>query len=58
MQYRQFGTTEIHLPAIGMGCMGMSHAYGEPDDEESIATLEKAIEIGITFWSIEINALH
>jgi aryl-alcohol dehydrogenase-like predicted oxidoreductase len=30
--------------------MGMSHAYGEPNDEESIATLEKALEIGITFW--------
>jgi aryl-alcohol dehydrogenase-like predicted oxidoreductase len=30
--------------------MGMSHAYGEPDDVESIATLEKAIELGVTFW--------
>jgi aryl-alcohol dehydrogenase-like predicted oxidoreductase len=50
MKYRRFGTTEIELPAIGLGCMGMSHAYGEPNDEESIATLEKAIEIGITFW--------
>jgi aryl-alcohol dehydrogenase-like predicted oxidoreductase len=50
MQTRRFGNTEIQLPAIGLGCMGMSHAYGEPNDEESIATLEKAIEIGITFW--------
>jgi aryl-alcohol dehydrogenase-like predicted oxidoreductase len=30
--------------------MGMSHAYGTPDDDESIATLEKALEIGINFW--------
>ena len=30
--------------------MGMNHAYGEPDDVESIATLEKAIELGINFW--------
>ncbi|MBI2416387.1 MAG: aldo/keto reductase [Ignavibacteriales bacterium] len=50
MQQRKFANTNILLPAIGLGCMGMSHAYGEPDDVESIATLEKAIEIGITFW--------
>jgi len=50
MLYRRLGKTDIHLPSIGLGCMGMSHGYGEPNDEESIATLEKAIEIGVTFW--------
>ncbi|MDP4240992.1 MAG: aldo/keto reductase [Bacteroidota bacterium] len=50
MIYRRLGKTDIHLPSIGLGCMGMSHGYGEPNDEESIATLEKAIEIGVTFW--------
>lgn len=50
MIYRNFGKTDIKLPSIGLGCMGMSHGYGEPDDNESIATLEKAIEIGVTFW--------
>lgn len=50
MQFRNLGNTGIKLSAIGLGCMSMSHAYGQPNDEESIATLEKAIEIGVTFW--------
>jgi len=50
MKYRPFGQTDIQLPALGLGCMGMSHGYGSPDDAESLATLEKAIEIGMVFW--------
>jgi aryl-alcohol dehydrogenase-like predicted oxidoreductase len=50
MKLRKFANTDIMLPAIGLGCMGMNHAYGEPDDAESLATLNKAIDLGITFW--------
>jgi aryl-alcohol dehydrogenase-like predicted oxidoreductase len=50
MKYRKLGSTDIELSAVGLGCMGMNHGYGQPDDTESIATLEKAIEIGVNFW--------
>lgn len=49
MKYRLLGNNE-KLSAIGLGCMSMSHAYGVPDDEESIATLNLALELGINFW--------
>ncbi len=50
MKYRSFANTDIKLSSIGLGCMGMNHGYGVPDDKESFATLEKSIELGINFW--------
>jgi aryl-alcohol dehydrogenase-like predicted oxidoreductase len=49
MKYRTLAGKE-KLSAIGLGCMSMSQAYGVPNDEESIATLNLALELGINFW--------
>lgn len=53
MQYRKLGETGESISAIGLGCMGMSYAYGTAQDfneTESLATLELALDLGINFW--------
>jgi aryl-alcohol dehydrogenase-like predicted oxidoreductase len=46
---RRLGPKGPQVSAVGLGCMGMSQSYGTPDDRESLATLERALELGVTF---------
>ncbi|MCG8922900.1 aldo/keto reductase [Lentzea sp. CC55] len=48
MQKRQLGATGPVVSALGLGCMGMSHAYGPADRDESIATVRAALDAGVT----------
>jgi aryl-alcohol dehydrogenase-like predicted oxidoreductase len=49
MKTRRLGNTGIHIPAIGLGCMGMSSVYGTADDPTSIAVIHRALDLGINF---------
>jgi aryl-alcohol dehydrogenase-like predicted oxidoreductase len=50
LQLRELGSQGLRVSALGLGCMGMSQSYGTPDDAESIATIERALELGVTFF--------
>src|SRR5208282_2869909 len=50
MEKRKLGAQGLEVSELGLGCMGMSQFYGPRDDIESIATLERAIELGIDFF--------
>ena len=50
MQHRKLGTQGLEVGALGLGCMGMSWVYGSPDDAESIATIHRAMELGVTLF--------
>ena len=47
MEYQLFGKTDVEVSRIGLGCYGMSGAYGTADDGESIATIHRAMEFGV-----------
>jgi len=50
MKQRALGQQGLTVSAQGLGCMGMSFAYGEADEAESIATLHRALELGVNFF--------
>jgi len=57
MQYRQLG--KIEVSSIGLGCMGLSQAYGVQDEAASIRTLHRSIDLGVTFFdTAEVYGPH
>ena len=50
LKKRKLGSQGLEVSEPGLGCMGMSQSYGIPDEAESIATIHRAIELGVTFF--------
>ncbi len=50
MRMRRLGRQGLEVSALGLGCMGMSQSYGTPDDAESVATIHRAIDLGVMFF--------
>jgi aryl-alcohol dehydrogenase-like predicted oxidoreductase len=49
MEQRSLGSQGLRVSALGLGCMGMSQSYGPADDQESVATIHRALDLGVTF---------
>lgn len=50
MEQRILGSQGLAVSALGLGCMGMSWAYGPADEQEAIATIHEALDLGVTFF--------
>src|SRR3954466_13165346 len=49
MQKRSLGIKGLEVSALGLGCMGMSEFYGSTDEDEALATIRRALELGVDF---------
>jgi aryl-alcohol dehydrogenase-like predicted oxidoreductase len=49
MEQRTLGSQGLRVSAIGLGCMGMSQSYGPAEEQESVATVHRALDLGVTF---------
>jgi aryl-alcohol dehydrogenase-like predicted oxidoreductase len=50
MKQVELGSQGLRVPAIGLGCMGMSDFYGSSDEAQNLSVLDRAVELGCTFW--------
>lgn len=50
MKKQKLGKSDLIASRIGLGCMGMSKWYGKPNDQESLLTLQTALDMGINFF--------
>ena len=50
MKQVNLGSQGLSVPAVGLGCMGMSDFYGSSSEAQNLSVLDRAVEIGCTFW--------
>src|SRR5258708_14610946 len=58
MERHRFGNSDLTVSAIGLGCYGMSGVYGPADDAESIATISRALDLGVNFLDTSARYGH
>src|SRR5271155_2371516 len=55
MERHRFGNSDLTVSAIGLGCYGMSGVYGPADDSESVATIRRALDLGVNLIDTSSN---